>query len=205
MGFGLIASLSGLRTTFAPLREYADHSCMMALYDHMLHDLTDIAGGSVPKVSVFAGRIVAPTRFAATFQYRDRVCRSFLYISTHAQRDRKHMGVTLPEFFESEDGDSPSVTHPTFLAFTTAAKGFGMFAATSIPCSGEILNTTAPRSPECIATYGGMVCCEHEAKQPNYLYLMEGELLRSNKRFSPEKYVPLFPYCFQHAVYGALT
>ena len=95
-----------------------------------------------------------------------------------------HMGVTM---FETDgvDGVLPTLSHCSFLSFVNATKGFGVFAAEDIPCGNEELNTTEACTASCIATYGGQVCCEHEASAPNYIYRMAtGTLPRCKGRFS---------------------
>ena len=105
-----------------------------------------------------------------------------------AQKDKVYLSVELPGDTE-RDRPLPTVTHPTLLSFTTPTKGFGMFAATDIPWS-QTEGINARPSKLCIATYGGVVCTEHEVgARPDTYEMAYAVLPRTNGREEDERYV----------------
>ena len=174
---GLVAGLSGLRTTVRSLQHPMSEAFIAALRSarQMYTGLIAFAGGHFPPAAVFASRIISPTVFAATFQYQSMVCAipctSSKYASHDIQTDMAYMVNELPGRYA--DMPLPRINAPTILAYISPSRGFGVFAAADIPKDrGESTDENPPSSPLCVGTYGGVVCTDKEVKKPNYAYQM---------------------------------
>lgn len=188
VSFGLVAGLSGLRTTVRSLQCPMPEDCIATLRaaQQMYTGLTAFSGGHFPPASVFASRIIAPTLFAATFVYQSLVRTIYWTSLYHVQMDLTYMVTELPGTYP--DMPLPRVVAPSIVAYISPSRGFGVFAALDIPEDKDrAAADKPPKIPVCVATYGGVTCTDKEVKRPNYAYRMSyGELPPHRGRQSTE-------------------